>query len=118
MSDLPASLVFCLWSLLPSSRTGLFAMRGFLGKVARKEEKRKTERCIEEQIIRVLKEAEGGRPVPEIGREDGVSEQTVYRFSSPGRLTLRVVKIGKSRWLNSTSTNLSSPVFDPDHCFP
>jgi putative transposase len=34
----------------------------------------------EEQIIRILKEVEGGKPVAQVCREYGVSEQSVYRW--------------------------------------
>jgi len=37
-------------------------------------------RYTEEQIIRILKEAESGRPVTDICREYGVSEGTLYRW--------------------------------------
>ena len=36
----------------------------------------------EEQIIRILKEVEGGTSVAEVCRKYGVSEQTVYRWRS------------------------------------
>ena len=36
----------------------------------------------EDQIIQILKEAERGLPVAELGRKYGVSEQTVYRWKS------------------------------------
>jgi putative transposase len=36
----------------------------------------------EEQIIRILKEVEGGGSVSEVCRKYGVSEQTVYRWRS------------------------------------
>lgn len=36
----------------------------------------------EEQIIRILKEVEGGASVAEVCRQYGVSEQTVYRWRS------------------------------------
>ena len=39
----------------------------------------KRKRYSEERIIKILKEAEGGLPVEEVGRKYGVSEQTVYR---------------------------------------
>jgi putative transposase len=35
-----------------------------------------------EQILRILKELEGGVGIPEICRKYGVSEQTVYRWRS------------------------------------
>ena len=36
----------------------------------------------EEQIIRILKEVEGGASVADVCRKYGVSEQTVYRWRS------------------------------------
>ena len=42
----------------------------------------KRKRYSEDQIIQILKEAEGGLPVVELGRKYGVSEQTVYRWKS------------------------------------
>ena len=42
----------------------------------------KRKRYSEDQIIRILKEAEGGMPVAEVGRKYGVSEQTIYRWKS------------------------------------
>lgn len=40
----------------------------------------KGKRYTEEQIIRVLKEVDGGRPVAEVCRDYGVSEQSIYRW--------------------------------------
>ena len=40
----------------------------------------KGKRYTEEQIIRILREAEAGKPVLEVCREHGVSEQSVYRW--------------------------------------
>lgn len=40
----------------------------------------KGKRYSEEQIVRILKEVEGGKPVSEVCREHGVSEQSVYRW--------------------------------------
>lgn len=40
----------------------------------------KGKRYSEEQIVRILKEVEGGKPVAEVCREHGVSEQSVYRW--------------------------------------
>ena len=37
----------------------------------------KRKRYSENQIIRILKEAEGGIPVAEVGRKHGICEQTV-----------------------------------------
>ncbi len=40
----------------------------------------KGKRYSEEQIVRILKEVEKGRPVADVCREHGVSEQSVYRW--------------------------------------
>jgi putative transposase len=40
----------------------------------------KGKRYSEEQIVRILKEVEGGKPVAEVCRGHGVSEQSVYRW--------------------------------------
>jgi putative transposase len=37
-------------------------------------------RYTEEQIVRILKEIEKGKPVADVCREHGVSEQSVYRW--------------------------------------
>jgi putative transposase len=42
----------------------------------------KGKRYTEEQIIRILKEVESGKSVAQVCREQGVSEQTVYRWRS------------------------------------
>jgi len=39
-------------------------------------------RFTEEQIVGVLKEADGGRPVQELCRKHGISEQTLYRWKA------------------------------------
>lgn len=40
----------------------------------------KGKRYSEEQIVRILKEVEKGKPVSDVCREHGVSEQSVYRW--------------------------------------
>lgn len=40
----------------------------------------KGKRYSEEQIVRILKEVEKGKPVAVVCREHGVSEQSVYRW--------------------------------------
>ena len=42
----------------------------------------KKSRFIEEQIIGVLKQHEAGRKVPDLAREHGVSEATIYTWKS------------------------------------
>ena len=40
----------------------------------------KGNRYTEEQIVRILQEVNGGKPVAGVFREHGVSEQSVYRW--------------------------------------
>lgn len=40
----------------------------------------KGKRYTEEQVIRILKEVESGKSVKKVCRDQGVSEQTVYRW--------------------------------------
>jgi putative transposase len=42
----------------------------------------KTSRFTESQIIAILKQAEGGAPVPELCREHGMSSATFYKWRS------------------------------------
>ena len=42
----------------------------------------KTSRFSDSQIINVLKEAEAGKPVPELCREHGISSVTFYKWRS------------------------------------
>jgi len=42
----------------------------------------KRKRFSESQIIRILKEAEGGRPVPDLCREYGMSSASFYKWRS------------------------------------
>jgi putative transposase len=42
----------------------------------------KGKRFSEEQIIRILRELAGGKPMAEVCRQHGVSEQSVYRWRS------------------------------------
>jgi putative transposase len=42
----------------------------------------KRSRFSEYQIMRILKEVEGGRPVKEISREHGISETTYYNWKA------------------------------------
>jgi len=42
----------------------------------------KTTRFTEEQIIRVLKELEGGMPIKELCRKHGVSDGTIYNWKA------------------------------------
>lgn len=42
----------------------------------------KRKRFSESQIIQILKEAEGGRPVPDLCREHGMSSASFYKWRS------------------------------------
>jgi putative transposase len=42
----------------------------------------KRKRFSEEQIIAILKQAEGGLPLPELIRQHGIAEGTFYRWKS------------------------------------
>ena len=42
----------------------------------------KRKRFSEEQIITILKQAEGGLPLPELIRQHGISDGTYYRWKS------------------------------------
>lgn len=42
----------------------------------------KGKRYSEEQIVRILREIEGGKPLGEVCRQHGVSAQSVYRWRS------------------------------------
>ena len=42
----------------------------------------KTSRFSDSQIIAVLKQAEGGSPVPELCREHGISSATFYKYKA------------------------------------
>jgi len=44
------------------------------------EKKKHGKRYTEEQIIGILRELEGGKPVAEVGRTYGVAEATLYRW--------------------------------------
>jgi putative transposase len=46
------------------------------------EDTMKRKRFTEEQINGMLKEAEAGLPIKELGRKYGVTEQTYYRWKS------------------------------------
>ena len=53
----------------------------------------KRKRFTEEQIITILKQAEGSLPVPELIRQHGICEGTYYRWKSKyGGLELNEVK--------------------------
>jgi putative transposase len=50
--------------------------------LAEEDSQMKGKRYTEEQIIRILKHLEEGKPMADICREHGVSEQSVYRWRS------------------------------------
>jgi putative transposase len=58
----------------------------------------KTSRFTDSQIIAILKQAEGGSPVPELCREHGISNATFYKWRSKfgGMDTSLMVRIRES----------------------
>ena len=71
----------------------------------------KRKRYSEEQIIRILKEVEGGLPVEEVGRKYGVAEQTVYRWKSKyGGMSISEAK--RLKQLESENRQLKKLVAD------
>ena len=66
----------------------------------------KTSRFSDSQIIAILKQAEGGSPVPELCREHGISSATFYkwraRFGGMARVRRRMLlmRASSSRGLN------------------
>jgi putative transposase len=50
-------------------------------------------RFTEEQIIDVLNQHEAGRKVPELAREIGVSEATIYTWKSRASITNRKIPL-------------------------
>ena len=72
----------------------------------------KRKRYSENQIIRILKEAEGRMPAAEVGRKYGVSPQTVYSWKSKyGGLELNELK--RLKQLEEENRRLKKLVADP-----
>jgi DeoR/GlpR family transcriptional regulator of sugar metabolism len=70
-------------------------------------------RFSEEQIIGVLKKHEAGRKVPELAREIGVSEATIYSTAKKrGSLTRCTHCAGETAMLNAL---FSSATFRPNN---
>ena len=74
----------------------------------------KGKKFTEEQIIRVLKEAEGGLKVTDLCRQHGIAEATYYRWKSKyGGLEVSEAK--RLRALEEENRRLSpNPPMDPD----
>lgn len=71
----------------------------------------KGKRYTEEQIIRILKEVESGKAVKEVRREQGVSEQTVYRWRNKYG-GLDVPELRRLKELEEETRRLKHPVAD------
>ena len=65
----------------------------------------------EEQIIVILKQAEGGRPVAEVCREQGVGESTHYKWKSKYG-GLEVNEARRLKQLEAENTKLKRLVAD------
>lgn len=71
----------------------------------------KGKRYSEEQIVRILKEVEEGKPVADVCRRHGVSEQSVYRWRTKfGGMDVSDVK--RLRQLEDENTRLKKLVAD------
>ncbi len=65
-------------------------------------------RFTEEQIIKVLKEHEGGRPATDIVRELGIAEQTFYNWKRKyGDMNVSEVK--RLKQLDAVKARLNQP---------
>jgi len=72
----------------------------------------KRKRCSEEQILAILKQAEGGLPVAELLRQHGIAEGTFYCWKSKyGGLELSDAKCLKQ--LEDENRRLKRLVADP-----
>lgn len=61
----------------------------------------KTSRFTDNQIIAILKQAEGGSPVPELCREHGISNATFYKWRSKfGGMDASLTYVMRSRTEN------------------
>jgi transposase-like protein len=59
-------------------------------------------RFTEEQIIKILKEHEGGKRAVDIVREHGISEQTFYRWKSKFGVWMSARPNGSDNWKKKT----------------
>ena len=71
----------------------------------------KGKRYSEEQILRVLKELEGGKGVAEVCREHGISEPTLYRWRTK-YAGLEASELGRLKALEADNRRLRSVVAD------
>ncbi len=69
----------------------------------------KGKRFTEEQIIRVLKEAESGLQVSDLCRQQGISEATYYRWKSKLPVEVQVRRPGGLRGQAATSAGGRGP---------
>ena len=68
-------------------------------------------RFTEEQIIKVLKEHEGGRPAADIVRELGIAEQTFYSWKRKYG-DMNVLEVKKLKQLEAENAKLKELVAD------
>ena len=71
----------------------------------------KGKRYNEEQILRVLKEVEGGKAVAEVCREHGISEPTLYRWRTK-YTGLDASELARLKALEAENRRLRSVVAD------
>ena len=71
----------------------------------------KGKRYNEEQILRVLKEVEGGKAVAEVCREHGISEPTLYRWRTK-YAGLDASELARLKALEAENRRLRSVVAD------
>jgi putative transposase len=71
----------------------------------------KGKRYSQEQIIRILKQVEDGTPVPQVCREHGVSEQSVYRWRAKYD-GLDIAEVRRLRELEEENRRLKKLVAD------
>ena len=71
----------------------------------------KGKRYSEEQILRVLKEVEGGKAVAEVCREHGISEPTLYRWRTK-YAGLDASELARLKALEAENRRLRSVVAD------
>ena len=79
--------------------------------MAEEDSRIKGKRYSEEQIVRILKEVEGGKPVSEVCRAHGVSEQSVYRWRTKFG-GMKVSDVQRLRQLEDENARLKKLVAD------